>query len=501
MIAAAHKLVPLWDRFPFLARLLLTASSALLIAGTVMLLVSARQEAVDSQVDLASELASELEILPATLAEVVVIGDFATLQQSLDRFVTRSNIYRVEYLDQAGARLLSKAPESPSNTPEWFVQIFKFSTISGKVPVNVGGRVYGELELELTAQEHARRAWARLLHHLGILVLAIALDFLGIWLVLRTGLSPLKNLELGADALGQGNLDTRLPVEGSPELRNLIAAFNRMADATQSAQKNLEASNAELQRFAEIAAHHLQEPARRLASYAQILKAQLSGISLDEDTQASLDFINQQARRQQALVRDVQRYLAAGQELNQFHKLATRETQPRRTDSNAILKEVLSRFSSRIKQIGGTVKQEDLPAVTLEPALLAEIFTLLLENILQHSQAALPVSAIDTPPSETANAVAGRPLLISIACAVHDDTAFFQISDNGCGINPEYHERVFRVFERLSSAGEGTGVGLAIVRRIVESEGERVWLDEPPGGGCRVNFKLKTVNPSAGAKP
>jgi len=460
-------MLPTWERLPFLARLLVTASIALLVAGSAMLLVSARQEARDAQSDLAAEQASELETLPAALAEIVVIGDFATLQQRLDHIVSRPHVLRVEYRDQTGATLHSEDSALPLLAPRWFVDALEFRNTSGQAKIRVGGRVYGELDLVMTAQAQANRAWTRLLHHLAILLLAVALDFFGIWLVLRNGLAPLKRLEQGADALARGHLDTRLESEGSPELRHLIVAFNRMAEATQSAQENLARSNAELQRFAEIAAHHLQEPARRLSSYAQRLHANLAHQPLDEDSRTSLEFIQQQAKRQQSLVRDVQRYLAAGQARGDIVL----------SDSNALLREVLAGLRTPIEQAGAQISVEPLPQINLDPPRLAELFTLLLENALHHR---LP----------------GRPLEIAVRGELRHQRghgkAHCQVSDNGGGIAPEYRERVFRVFERLSSAGSGTGVGLAIVRRTVESVGGRVWIEETPGGGCTVNVELPT---------
>lgn len=450
-----------WERLPFLARLLITASFALLVAGSAMLLVSARQEARDAREDLAAELANELDTLPASLAEVVVIGDFATLQQTLDRFVSRRHVLRVSYRDQTGATLRSEDRALPARAPGWFMAALSFGDITDRREVRVGGRAYGELELVMTAQAQANRAWTRLLNHLAILLLAVTLDFLGIWLVLRNGLAPLKRLEHGTEALARGHLTTRLVAEGSPELRHLIEAFNRMAAATQDARNHLAQRNTELRRFAEIAAHHLQEPARRLASYAQRLSGQLAGKALDEDTRISLEFIEQQARRQQSLVRDVQRYLAAGQARGELAM----------TDSNAVLEEVLAGLRPRIEQAGARVTVEALPHAYLDRPRLAELFALLLDNALRHHRAS-------------------HPLEIVVHGEIRGEMVRFQVCDNGAGIAPEYRERVFRVFERLSSDGEGTGVGLAIVRRTLESVGGRVWIEETPGGGCTVICEL-----------
>jgi len=126
---------------------------------------------------------------------------------------------------------------------------------------------------------------------------------------------------------------------------------------------------------------------------------------------------------------------------------------------------VLAGLRAPIEQAGARIRVEPLPQVNLDPPRLAELFTQLLENALRQSRA-------------------DRPLEITVHGVLpgqRNGQVHIQVSDNGGGIAPEYRERVFRVFERLSSAGEGTGVGLAIVRRTVESVGGRAWIGETPG--------------------
>jgi PAS domain S-box-containing protein len=236
-----------WDRLPFIGRLLVTASIALLVAGAAMVFVAARQEAAEIKTDLNTELAKELETLPIALAETAIIGDYSTLQQTLDRYVARPLIASVEFRDQEGTVLRSTDTRGQSTAPEWFRRLFAFADVEGRAPMVVGGRSYGELGVTLTAQGLANRAWSHLQSHLAILLLAIAIDFFGIWLVLRTGLAPLKQLEDGAKDMAAGRLDVRLVPEGSPELRNVIASFDRMADSIRGAQAALKQSEERLQ--------------------------------------------------------------------------------------------------------------------------------------------------------------------------------------------------------------------------------------------------------------
>ncbi|MFC5300349.1 response regulator [Azospira restricta] len=233
-------------RLSLSARLLLTTCVALVAAGAALLLVLARQDAAYANSDLRYELEQELATLPSSIAEEVVLGDFAALQQALDRQVMRALVARVEFVDAGGARLSSIDRPLPQRAPEWFVALFGFRDVAGRGAVEVGGRVYGELLLTLTATAAANRAWGRLQAHVGILVLTVVLNVLGLWLVLRAGLVPLHRLEAGAEAFSHGALATRIAADGPPELRRLIAAFNRMAAAIEAAQADLRDSEQRL---------------------------------------------------------------------------------------------------------------------------------------------------------------------------------------------------------------------------------------------------------------
>ncbi|MRR08727.1 PAS domain S-box protein [bacterium] len=235
-----------WDRLPFVGRLFIMAGLALLVAGLAMLLVSTRQDAEDARADLAQELAKEMEILPATLADVAVVGDFAALQATLDRYVARPLIAQARYTDAGGAAVEGLDVPVPREAPAWFMAVLDLQDISARTSVAVGGREYGVVAVTLTMTPMANRVWRNLWQNMGILLLAIALDFIGIWLMLRSGLAPLKRLAAGADALAAGRLDVRLSPEGSPELRHVIDAFNRMAVAVQESEARLRQSEAEL---------------------------------------------------------------------------------------------------------------------------------------------------------------------------------------------------------------------------------------------------------------
>lgn len=223
-------------------------------------------------------------------------------------------------------------------------------------------------------------------------------------------------------------------------------------------------SHGDLQRFAEVSAHHLQEPSRRISSYAERLATQLAGkIDGDEneDARQSLKFITQQARRLKDLLRDVERYLAADQPRGPLALVDVRKT----------VDEVILRMTTQIGDAGAEIVIGDLPPACIDTPRLADLFQVALDNALTHAHNEMP-------------------LRIVIAGERQGTQVCYSITDNGPGIEVEYHERVFRVFERLSSDSLGTGIGLAILRRVTEHCGGRAWIETAPGGGCRVLLEL-----------
>jgi diguanylate cyclase (GGDEF)-like protein len=232
---------------------------ALVIAGLAMLYTSVNQDAREARANLRAELEAELNIMPQSLAELLVIGDFSTLQQTLDNGVKRADVSRIRYRDTSGATLESRVPQNDNHAPAWFVRWFGLSDLTGEVPAIIGGRNYGKIEVTITAQNEINRTWAGLVQHLLVLLLAIALDFAGIWLVLRSGLKPLRALDAGSRALGSGDFSVRIPLQGCPELRRSIASFNQMAGSLERLVEEVRAGQACLresqERLAFIAQH------------------------------------------------------------------------------------------------------------------------------------------------------------------------------------------------------------------------------------------------------
>lgn len=223
-------------------------------------------------------------------------------------------------------------------------------------------------------------------------------------------------------------------------------------------------ANEELMRFATVSAHHLQEPARRLVSFAQRLRERL-GKKLDDDEEArvALEYIEQGATRQKNLTRDIELYLAAGSARSQ---LSVNEVSP-------VLEEIKGNLSQRIRESGARIETGSLPPAFIDRPRLTALFEVLIDNAIIHH-------AGDTPP------------IIRISGQTTADGSRYRVEDNGPGIDEEYRQRVFEVFERLDSRSSGrTGVGLSIARRIVESRQGRIWIEASTTlGGAALVFEL-----------
>ncbi|MBF0272317.1 MAG: response regulator [Magnetococcales bacterium] len=236
-----------WDRLPFVGRLLITTTLALVIGGSTLIYTSAQRDAVEAREDLRIFLEASLHTLPAAVAELLVIGDYSALQQTLERYLTHPDVVRLRFRDPSGSVVEATMGEQALQAPVWFKDWMGLETIAGHRDTVVGGRDYGRLEIELSAHVAINRSWARLRDYLWIVALAVMLDFIGIWLVLRSGLRPLADLEAGSRALALGQFAIRLPVHGSPELRQVIQGFNGMVDAVQLARDALMGEKERLQ--------------------------------------------------------------------------------------------------------------------------------------------------------------------------------------------------------------------------------------------------------------
>lgn len=224
---------------------------------------------------------------------------------------------------------------------------------------------------------------------------------------------------------------------------------------------DLQRSNAELEQFAYLASHDLQEPLRKVASFCQLLQRRYAG-KLDARADQYIEFAVDGAKRMQALIND----------LLAFSRVGQGPLKPALVSSDKALTQARVNLAEEIEKSGATIEAGHLPLVLAELPLLTAVFQNLISNAVKFSGTGPPRIVIS----------AGR------------DGAFwrFSVTDYGIGIDRQYADRIFVLFQRLNerSAYPGTGVGLAMCRKIVEYFGGRIWLDTTNADGTRFCFTL-----------
>jgi signal transduction histidine kinase len=316
--------------------------------------------------------------------------------------------------------------------------------------------------------------------------IGIAAALVLIVIVLASGLRvaairPLTRLAGEARLVSDGNFEHEVGQSGPREVRWLALDVDRMrerilhelsavraAHATLDARtKDLQRSNSELEQFAYVASHDLQEPLRKVASFCQLLQQRYAG-QLDERADQYIEFAVDGAKRMQVLINDLLAFSRVGR--------VVRDRVP--TSCEAMLAEAKVNLAAAIEQSGATITAGALPVVLAEAPLLTAVFQNLLANALKFHG--------DEPPH------------VSVTARRTDDEMWlFSVTDNGIGIDPEYAERIFVIFQRLhgKEVYPGTGIGLAMCRKIIEYHGGTIWLDATVRTGTRFCFTLPAQAP------
>ncbi len=228
-------------------------------------------------------------------------------------------------------------------------------------------------------------------------------------------------------------------------------------------------SNRELQQFAYIASHDLQEPLRMVSSYLQLLERRY-GDELDQDAREFIGFAVEGAQRMQQQIMDLLTY----------SRVMSRGQPPVPVDPASALAEAITRLELRVAETGAEICIGPMPVVAADPSQLVQVFQNLIGNALTFRSS--------------------EPPRIRVEAVEEGDAVRFSVGDNGIGIAPEYHDRIFQMFQRLHPRDRypGSGIGLAIVQRIVERHGGRVWLESEEGEGSTFFFTIPAVPPGEG---
>ncbi len=240
-----------------------------------------------------------------------------------------------------------------------------------------------------------------------------------------------------------------------------ISSRKQAEEELRRSHDELERSNTELQQFAYVASHDLQEPLRMVSSYMGLLERRYKG-RLDADADDFIGYAVDGAKRMRMLINDLLEYSRVGTHGKAFGPV----------DCETLLNRVLGHLQLSIQDSGATVTHDHLPIVIGDGAQLIRLFQNLINNSLKFRK--------DAPP------------LIHISAEPSDGNWLFSVHDNGIGIDPQYADRIFVIFQRLHDREEypGTGIGLAICKKIVERHGGRIWIQSEQDKGATFFFTI-----------
>jgi signal transduction histidine kinase len=304
-------------------------------------------------------------------------------------------------------------------------------------------------------------------------------------------LLPVERLRDGAMRIGQGDLAHRIEFVRQDEIGQVAVAFNQMAAEIATLYDDLDQkitertaqleeqtaelarSNAELAQFAYVASHDLQEPLRMVANYLQLVERRYSK-ELDQEAREFIAVAVDGAARMQQLIRDLLAY----------SRLGTRQDTRQPVAMQPILAQVLDNLQMAIQESGAVITADPLPTLTADPTQMGQLLQNLLTNAIKFRRTQSPVIHINSRQDRQRH------------------EWHFSVTDNGIGIDAEAFDRIFLIFQRLHTRSEyaGTGIGLAICKKIVDRHGGRLWVESVVGQGSTFHFTIPETNQMAGVR-
>ena len=329
--------------------------------------------------------------------------------------------------------------EPPSKPPRGLSHTFNF---------NLADRAWLVYSVPTDAYLASRRTWGpAAVLGAGLLISGLGVAYLGI--LIRQTVRVERLVRRRTAQLEHANAD----------LKSEIDQRQRAERALTGANCELERSNRDSQQFAYVASHDLQEPLRMVASYLQLLTRRCCG-QLDEEAQQFIDVAVDGAKRMQTLIDDLLIYSRVGK----------RDTNLGPVDCNHVVDEAVNNLEATMTQLGAVVERGPLPTITADHTELVQLFQNLIGNAVKfHGEESPHVQ-------------------ISVEEEPHEWR--FSVRDNGIGMEQKYADRVFTIFQRLHTRDQypGTGVGLAICKRIVDRYQGRIWFESEPGAGTTFHF-------------
>ncbi|MEU7427523.1 ATP-binding protein [Streptomyces sp. NPDC040750] len=420
--------------------------------------------------------------------EKVALGRLRTLVDGDSR--ARADLAEVEKRAGAWQRLIARPVSSASAQDA--VRIAAERADDGKSAFDAMRRTMARQQSHLQSERTAatselRRAVTLRNWVFAIIAVVILLVAVLVFEGLRRGITaPLSRLSSAAREVAQGRFDRSLAGSGPADLRRLASDVDSMRqrlveelEFTEASRtllneqaEDLKRSNTELEQFAYVASHDLQEPLRKVSSFTQLLQRRYGG-QLDDRADQYIAFAVDGANRMQNLINDLLAFSRVGRVHNDHQTV----------DLEAILDMTLDNLSVTVEETGAEITHDTLPTVVGDKTQLGMLWQNLLSNAIKFRD-----------PERSPH--------VHISVVREGDEWEFAIGDNGIGIAPEFQEKVFVLFQRLHTkdAYPGTGIGLAMCKKVVEFHGGRIRIDPDYKLGTRVLFTLPVAD-SAPAAP
>ncbi len=478
-------------RSKLLGLILLSSGVTLLLAMAAILFY----DSVDFSQKKIADLQTQAQILGKTGTAALAFNDSATATEYLAALQAKPTIIAGAFYDEEGKIF---ATYSKDGLPRAFPKAEM-----------AGHRIeHGDIVLFQTIMQNEQAIGSvylraplaqlpRLIDYAQIILLvALASLGIGVWFsnrLQRIISTPILDISAVAKSvIDKKDYSLRARQQGSDEIGALTAAFNEMLDhiedrearllainqslkseiderrqaqdALKRNMRELARSNAELEQFAYVSSHDLQEPLRMVASYTQLLEKRYKD-KFDDKGLTFLHYIVDGAKRMQELIDD----------LLMFSRVGTRGKELVPVAVQGPLETALLNLKPAIRESGAEIRLDPLPQVMGDAVQLTQLFQNLLSNAIKFNS--------------------GKNVQIDIKVTTENDFWLFAVKDNGIGINHEHFERIFIIFQRLHGRSDypGSGIGLAICKKIIERHGGRIWVESEEGQGTSFYFTLRKV--------
>jgi signal transduction histidine kinase len=462
-----------------------------LIIGSILLWNSRQVENGIDQIRTSSQVVRSAFLLRTLMDEYLDYGDERPLRQwhKRNEFLGRiiNEIKEFQSIDQALLKDLEIKYQAVNSLHPQIIQLGSsgeqrpnlralHQTLVGTMSVQLEELV-NAAELLHTASQSLTLRKQKLAQTLilSTSLLMIGLIALILYQIKKTIVSPLQELSRGAEMIGEGNFNYFVEIKKDDEVGRLSKAFNTMSERLRTsydslhseirerkrAEEELIRSNEDLQQFAYVASHDLQEPLRNVASCLQLLEKKYKN-NLDAKADQYIHYAVESSVRMKTLILDLLTY----------SRIGTKGKPPQRLDCELILDQTVKNLRSAISETGAVITHDPLPAVLADDAQLSQVFQNLIGNGIKFRREEQPH--------------------IHVSAVKNKTEWIFSVKDNGIGIESRHLDRIFVIFQRLHKRSQygGTGIGLAIVKKVVERHNGRVWVESEFGSGTTFYFTL-----------